>query len=82
MTVALVLSDAGHVPKRLKVTATVDISKIGTAFSITSIALDLEAHAEGLPIELFRVLAEAAKANCPVSRALSATPITLTARLA
>jgi osmotically inducible protein OsmC len=82
MTVAFVLSDAGHVPKRLKVTSTVDISKIGTAFSITSIALDLEAHAEGLPIELFRVLAEAAKANCPVSRALSATPITLTARLA
>ncbi len=82
MTVAFVLSDAGHAPKRLKVTATVDISKVGTAFSITSIGLDLEAHAEGLPAELFRVLAEAARAKCPVSRALSATPISLTARLA
>jgi lipoyl-dependent peroxiredoxin len=50
--------------------------------SITSIALDLEAHVEGLPVDQFRALTEAAKTNCPVSKALSATPISLTARLA
>jgi osmotically inducible protein OsmC len=82
MTVAFVLTEAGHAPKRLEVTAAVDISKVGAGFAITSIALDLEAHVEGLAVEQFRTLTEAAKANCPVSKALSATPISLTARLA
>jgi lipoyl-dependent peroxiredoxin len=82
MTVAFILTEAGHAPKRLAVSVAVDISKVGAGFAITSIALDLEAHVEGLAIEQFRALTEAAKTNCPVSRALSATPISLTARLA
>ena len=82
MTVAFVLTDAGHAPKQLKVTAAVDISKVGEGFAITSIALDLEARVEGLGVEQFQALAEAAKKNCPVSKALSATPLSLTARLA
>lgn len=82
MTVAFILTEAGHPPKRLKVTAAVEISKVGAGFAITSIALDLEAHAPGLASEQFRALTEAAKTNCPVSKALSATPVSLTARLA
>jgi len=82
MTVAFVLTDAGHAPNRLKVTAAVDISKLGAGFAITSVALDLEADVDGLAVEQFRALAEAAKTNCPVSKALSGTPISLTARLA
>src|SRR5882762_2572704 len=82
MTVAFILTEAGHAPKRLKVTAAVDISKAGAGFAITSIALDLEAQVEGLPVEQFRELTGIAKTNCPVSKALSATPISLTARLA
>jgi osmotically inducible protein OsmC len=82
MTIAFLLADAGHAPKQLKVTAAVDISKVGEGFAITSIALDLEARVERLGVEQFQTLAEAAKKNCPVSKALSATPISLTARLA
>jgi osmotically inducible protein OsmC len=82
MTVAFVLTDAGHAPKQLEVTAAVDISKVGEGFAITSVALDLEARVDGLGADRFRALTEAAKANCPVSKALSATPISLTARLA
>jgi osmotically inducible protein OsmC len=82
MTVAFVLTDAGHAPRQLKVTAAVDISKVGEGFAITSIALDLEARVDGLAADQFRVLADAAKTNCPVSKALSATPISLTSRLA
>jgi osmotically inducible protein OsmC len=82
MTVAFILTDAGHAPKRLKVTAAVDISKVGAGFAITSIALEIEAQVEGLLIEQFRALTDAAKTNCPVSKALSATPISLTVRLA
>jgi len=81
MTVAFILTEAGHPPKRLKVTAAVDISKVGAGFAITSVALDLEAHVEGLSVEQFRTLTEAAKTNCPVSKALSALPISLTTRL-
>jgi hypothetical protein len=61
MTVAFILTEADHAPKRLKVTAGLDISKVGAGFAITSIALDLEAHVEGLPIEQFRALTEVAK---------------------
>ena len=82
MTVAFVLTDAGHAPTMLAVAAAVDISKVGEGFAITSIALDLEARVEGLGVEQFQALAEAAKKNCPVSKALSATPVSLTARLA
>jgi|SRR6266852_1900459 len=82
MTIAFVLTEAGHAPKQLKVAASVGISKVGAGFAITSIALDLEAGVEGLGIDQFRALADAAKTNCPVSKALSATPISLTARLA
>jgi osmotically inducible protein OsmC len=82
MTVAFILTEAGHAPKRLKVTSAVDISKVGAGFGITSIALDLEAQVEGIAIEQFRELTGIAKTNCPVSKALSATPISLTARLA
>ena len=76
------MTEASHVPKRLKVTAAVDISKVGAGFAITSIALEIETQVEGLLIEQFRALTDAAKTNCPVSKALSATPICLTARLA
>ena len=51
MTVAFLLTDAGHAPKQLKVTAAVDISKVGEGFAITSIALDLEARVDGLGVE-------------------------------
>jgi lipoyl-dependent peroxiredoxin len=64
------------------VTAAVDISKVGEGFAITSVALDLEARVDGFGDEQFRTLTEAAKKNCPVSKALSATPISLAARLA
>jgi osmotically inducible protein OsmC len=82
MTVAFLLTEAGSVAKQLRVAAAVEISKVGAGFAITSIALDLEASVEGIGIDQFRALAEGAKINCPVSKALSATPISLTARLA
>ena len=82
MTVAFILTEAGHAPKRLHVTAAVDLSKVGAGYAITSIALDLEAQVGGISVEQFRALTDAAKTNCPISKALSATPISLTARLA
>ena len=82
MTVAFLLTEAGHPAELLNVAAAVEISKVGAGFAITSIALDVEARVKGLAVDQFQALAEGAKTNCPVSKALSATPISLNARLA
>ncbi|UVJ41086.1 OsmC family protein [Arthrobacter sp. CJ23] len=49
---------------------------------ITGIHLTVSARIPGATEEEFQALAEDAKVNCPVSQALRATPITLTATLA
>jgi osmotically inducible protein OsmC len=82
MALSFALTDAGHAPEELKVTAAVDLQKVADGFAIKNIALDLEAKVPGLDAAKFQALAEAAKKGCPVSKALSATPITLTAKLA
>jgi lipoyl-dependent peroxiredoxin len=81
MALSFALTGAGHPPAELRVTAAVDISKVGEGFAITSIALDLVGKVPGLDVAKFQELAEAAKKGCPVSKALSATPITLSAKL-
>jgi osmotically inducible protein OsmC len=49
---------------------------------ITEIRLTVRAAVPGLTDEQFQAFAEDARANCPVSKALAATPITLDATLA
>ncbi len=48
---------------------------------ITGIALKVVGAVPGMSAEDFQAAAEDAKANCPVSQALSAVPITLEATL-
>jgi osmotically inducible protein OsmC len=81
MALSFALSGAGHVPEKLQVTAAVDLQKEGEGFVIRTIALDLEAHVPGVDAAAFQAIAEAAKKACPLSRALAATPITLSAKL-
>jgi osmotically inducible protein OsmC len=81
MALSFGLTDAGHPPEELRVVASVDISKVEGGFAIKSIALDLEGRVPGLDAAKFQTLAEAAKKGCPVSKALAATPITLSAKL-
>jgi osmotically inducible protein OsmC len=82
MATSFALSEAGHPPAELTVTASVDLAKVEGGFEIKSIALDLVALVPGIDAETFTKIAEAAKAGCPVSKALKATPITLSAKLA
>ena len=82
MALSFALTDAGHAPEELRVTAAVDISKVDDGFAIKSIALDLEARVPGVDPAKFQALAEGAKKACPLSKALAATPIALAARLA
>ncbi|WP_394827403.1 OsmC family protein [Pendulispora albinea] len=81
MALSFALTDAGHAPQELRVVASVDLTKVENGFAIRTIALELEARVPGLDPVKFQTLAEGAKQNCPVSKALAATPITLNAKL-
>lgn len=75
MAVGAALSQAGFTPGDLDTEAVLDLDMV--ALSITGIHLDLKATPiEGVSEDQFKQIAEGAKANCIVSKALS-VPITL-----
>jgi osmotically inducible protein OsmC len=82
MSLASLLSDAGHPPADLTTTARVRLEQQESGgFAITQIALKTIGDVPGVDGERFAELAEQAKATCPVSRALAGTQVTLDARL-
>lgn len=83
MALSFQITNAGKEPTELKTTATVTMEKQDAGWSIIAIALDTRGTVPGLSAEQFQSLAEDAKKNCPISRALASVPsITLTAKLA
>jgi len=82
MALSFMLSGAGHAPEELRAKSHVKIERIDNAFTITGIRLELEGRVPGISDAAFQELAQKAKAECPVSRALAAVPITLVAKLA
>lgn len=81
MALAHGLSKAGHAPREVRTRADVHLDKVGDAFQITRIRLHTEVAVSGLNQEAFLEIAENAKANCPVSKALAGTEIELDAKL-
>ena len=81
MALSLALTMAGHVPTEVATTATVDFDKVGAAFAITSIDLVTRGTVPGISAADFVRLATETKANCIVSKALAAVPMTLDAKL-
>lgn len=81
MALSFQLTNAGVEPTELRTNATVTIEKQEPGWTITGIQLDVTGKVPGVSAEQFQTLAETAKKGCPVSRALSATPITMTAKL-
>ena len=77
MALAAGLGKAGHNPKRVHTTADVTIDKVGEGFKITKIVLKTEGEVPGIDEATFKKFAEQTKTGCPVSQALSATPIEL-----
>jgi osmotically inducible protein OsmC len=78
MFLASLLSNAGFEVRRIHTTATVHL---GAGPTITLIELKTEAEVPGISDVAFLERAEAAKKNCPVSKALAATETTLSAKL-
>ena len=75
------LSRAGIKPKRIHTEARVKLEKVGEAFTITQIELETEAEVPGVDDATFQKYALDAKQNCPLSKALAATQINMTAKL-
>jgi lipoyl-dependent peroxiredoxin len=74
------LAKDGHPPDELRTSATVSFQP---GAGITRIALTVDGRVPGLDGGAFKHAAEAAKENCPVSKALAGVPeISLEARLA
>jgi len=80
MALAFQLSGAGHPPERLDTKADLSIVQEGGGWRIAAVALNLKAKVPGVALDEFMKLAEAAKANCPVSKVLNAE-ISLNAEL-
>ena len=81
MALAAQLSGAGFTPSELDSVAKVSFEKIGDNFQITRIELETSADVPSVDETTFQALAADAKKNCPVSKALAATEITLKATL-
>lgn len=79
MFLAALLTDAGFPPKSVRTTAAVHL---GAGPTIARIELSTEATVPGIDEQSFLGHAEAAKKNCPVSKALAGPEITLSAKLA
>ncbi len=79
MYLSLILSKAGHVPTRIDTTAKVHL---GDGPRITLIELSTVGEVPGIDEKTFVDFAEQAKKGCPVSQALAAVEMNLTARLA
>lgn len=82
MALSLALTQAGTPPERLDTEAKVSIEPEGEGFAIKRIALTTRGRVPNLDEEGFQKAAQAAKENCPVSKALASVPeITLEAAL-
>jgi osmotically inducible protein OsmC len=81
MMLSALLSGAGTPPQEIRTTARVTQEVVDGEYLITEIALATEARVPEISAETFAAHAENAKLNCPVSRALTGTKVTLQARL-
>lgn len=81
MALSLLLTEAGYTPTRIRTVAKVAIERSGDGFAITHIELMTEAEVPGIDPAAFSGHAEAARSSCPVSKALAAVDISLSAAL-
>ncbi|HEX5575074.1 MAG TPA: OsmC family peroxiredoxin [Gemmatimonadales bacterium] len=75
MALSLFLGEHGHAADAIRTTATVELDP--QQLAITRIELETEAEVAGLNEAGFRDIAEQAKKNCPVSKALDGVQIVL-----
>ena len=80
MATAAALGRAGFKPDKLATSATLTLEQVSGNWTITTVELQLTGKVPGIDAKKFDEVAADAKANCPVSRVLSAK-ISLAAKL-
>lgn len=81
MALASELEKAGYKPEIVHTVARVHVDKEGDGFSIWQIELETEVKVPDIEKGKFLEIAEGAKVNCPVSKALAGVDIRLEAKL-
>jgi osmotically inducible protein OsmC len=81
MALSLLIGEAGFATSAIRTGAAVHLDKTEKGFAISKIQLDVSARIPGMGDAQFIKLAEEAKANCPVSKALAGLDIRLDASL-
>lgn len=81
MAFAHALDQAGFKPESVETEAEVTLDKSGAGFAITEILLKMKGKVANIDKEKFLEIANDAKVNCPVSKALEAVTIKLDATL-
>jgi len=83
MALSFAISNEKLEPTELRTVATVKMEKQDAGWTIVGIDLETTGKVPGIDQEKFQALADGAKKNCPISRALASVPsITLKATLA
>jgi len=81
MALAKLLGDRGHKPERIHTTAQVHLDRHDGEFRIGRVDLETEGVVLGLDVQRFEEYAETAARECPVSKALAGTEISVSAKL-
>ena len=81
MALSSALVRAGYSPVRIKTESAVHLEKLEAGFTIVQIDLKTEAEVPDIDEKQFMELAQGAKKNCPISRALAVPEINLEAKL-
>jgi osmotically inducible protein OsmC len=81
MALSGALGRAGHPPTSIRTQADVHLERVNEAWTITRVKLTTTGIVDGLDQAAFEEHAMGAKANCPVSRALTGVEIEVEARL-
>jgi osmotically inducible protein OsmC len=81
MALSHALDEAGFPPERVETRATISLEKGKSGFAIKSILLATRGSVPKIDRQKFLEIAEDAKSNCPVSKALTGVDISLEATL-
>ncbi len=74
MALSATLTRAGFVPTKLSTKCTVHVDKEGDGFMVKKIELFCEGSVPAIDDDEFVRLAETAKSNCPIGKALASVP--------
>lgn len=81
MTAAYLLDESGYDVQSVQTDAAVTLEQSEAGFEIPSIELSVDGHVPDATVEEFEMVIEQAEATCPVSNALTAPEIDVTAQL-